>query len=489
VRESVRPHSTVEASRAADTDASATAAGSDGRACDAGTSQVSWYASPRVAGSVPRWPRGRRLSRWLITVVVGSWWWSQRGLAQSETGGESGGDGFTITRSGITDAVVEALRSFLRSLFSPIEDLIQTHANNLLRLLVGTPHPQTVLETPQSLPWTTLYEFYWSTIVPLALLMFGLAVGLIILLETTSHLFSGYHRTNLKRRGFSGLLGVLSWWWLATLSLQVTDQLVMLLVPDLTSVSLFQTLSFTGIGLLGLIASLSIDAILFGLLALIYLGRRLLLYGFALGMPLLIVAWIPGVGPFAAVSRFAKRLAGFYVPFLLMPVPVALLLRLAALLGEAATLSMGGVGAWLAALVIPFVAIVSPLVLVWQAGDLLNAGETVARRTSRDTLQARSERGRDLGRRVRQRGAGTLRNLRDRSRRGTGRTDGGDDGQTGRSIVRRGLQSAPGTLGDRFQSTATDDTHDRSMEPIRFEPNEYDTTSRDDTTTADRTDE
>ena len=489
MRESVRPGSTAEASTAADTAGSTAAAGLHGRSRDADRSETTRPSQARLTGSTPRWPRSRRLSRWLIATVVGSWWWSQHVLAQSESGDESSGDGFTITRSDITDAVVEALKSFLRSLFSPIEDLIQSHANNLLRLLVGTPHPETVLGTPQSLPWTTLYEFYWSTIVPLTLLLFGLAVGLIILLETTSHLFSGYHRTNLKRRGFSGLLGVLSWWWLATLSLQVTDQLVTLLVPDLTSVSLFQTLSFTGIGLLGLIASLSIDAILFGLLALIYLGRRLLLYGFAIGMPLLIVAWIPGVGPFAAVSRFAKRLAGFYVPFLLMPVPVALLLRLAALLGEAATLSMGGLGAWLAALVIPFVGIVSPLILVWQAGDLLNAGETVARRTSRDTFQARSERGRELGHSVQQRGAGALRTLRDRSRRGTGGRGGEDDGHTGRSIVRRGLHSAPGTLGDRFQSSETDDTHDRSMEPIRFEPNEYETTRRDDTTTDDRTDE
>ncbi|WP_157969259.1 hypothetical protein [Haloplanus rubicundus] len=422
-------------------------------------------------------------------MIVTSSWWSQRGRAQA-TEGSGGGGGSSISSAAIADAVTEALKSLLRALFSPIEGLIETHANSLLQLIVGTPAPQTVVDTPRTLPWTTLYDFYWSTIVPLALLLFGLAVGLVILLEATSHLFSSYHRTNLKRRAFSGLMGILAWWWLAALSLQVTDQLVTLLLPDLSSVSLFQTLSFTGIGLLGLVATLSIDALLFGLLALVYLGRQLLLYGFVLGMPLLIAAWIPGVGPFALISRFAKRLAGFYVPFLLMPVPVAVLLRLGALLGDAATLSMGGLGAWLTALVIPFVAIISPFVLVWQASGLLFVGDRLGRRFSRDQARRRAASGRAAGGRLQQRGQRTVQSLRSRARRGaTAATDGESRGGTRRGAVRRGLQSVPNRLGSRFRTTDTDETAERVAEPIRFEPNEYETTGRDETTTDDRTDD
>jgi len=59
-------------------------------------------------------------------------------------------------------------------------------------------------------------------------------------------------------------------------------------------------------------------------------------------MPLLIVFWIPGVGPFTLISRFVQRLAGFYAPILFMTLPVALLLRLGELPRESFSLSLGG---------------------------------------------------------------------------------------------------------------------------------------------------
>ncbi|WP_435067627.1 hypothetical protein [Haloplanus sp. C73] len=435
----------------------------------------------------------RPVCRWLGALLVSAWAWSQPALAQSTTDGGGSNGGQVVTGGMIADAVVDALRSLLRTLFTPIEGLIEAHGNSLLRLIVGTPHPETVLDAPRTLPWVTLHEFYWSTIIPLSLLLFGLAVGLVILLETTSHLFSSYHRTNLKRRAFSGLLGILSWWWLAALSLQVTDQLVTLLVPDLASISLFETVSFAGIGLLGIVVSLSLDALIFGLLALVYLGRQLLLYSFVLGMPLLIAAWIPGVGPFALIARFATRLAGFYVPFLLMPVPVALLLRLGALLGDAATLSMGGLGAWLTALVIPFVAIASPFVLIWQASGLLFVGERLGRRLSGSRLRSRTTRGRDLGTTLATQGRESLHTLRDRSHQPSTTSEGARSGSR-RGGVRRGLHSAAGRLGDQFQPTDTDDTAHVYTDPVRFEPTEYDTAThdesaaRDETPTDDRTD-
>jgi len=63
---------------------------------------------------------------------------------------------------------------------------------------------------------------------------------------------------------------------------------------------------------------------------------------FVLLMPLLIVFWIPGVGPFTLISRFVQRLAGFYAPILFMTLPVALLLRLGELLGELQSLTWWG---------------------------------------------------------------------------------------------------------------------------------------------------
>jgi hypothetical protein len=87
-----------------------------------------------------------------------------------------------------------------------------------------------------------------------------------------------------------------------------------------------------------------------------------------------------------------KKLASFYVPFLFMTVPVALLFRLGDLIGTSASPSLGGFGAWISALVIPFLALVAPLVLFWQAGALFFVGDRVASHASVQRAKQRTNR-------------------------------------------------------------------------------------------------
>ena len=297
----------------------------------------------------------------------------------------------------IRDAIVGALTELLRVLFEPITGIIEEYADDLLDVVVSTPRPDTVLGAPTNEPWPDLHTYYWDAIIPISLLVWALSVGLVIMLEATGHLFSGYHQTRLKKRVFAGLLGILSWWWLAAFSLRFISALTGILLPDLSSVSLFETLSFSGMGVLGLAISLTVDFVLFALIAVIYFVRRVTLYLFVLMMPLLIALWVPGVGPFALVSRFMTRLAGFYIPFLFMTLPIALLFRLGGILGGSFSLTMGGIGAWLTALVIPLVAVLSPFVLFWQASALFFIGGRMAQNTSRQTAGRRIDSARSLG--------------------------------------------------------------------------------------------
>jgi hypothetical protein len=108
----------------------------------------------------------------------------------------------------------------------------------------------------------------------------------------------------------------------------------------------------------------------------------------------LIVFWIPGVGPFRLASAFMKKLAGFYVPFLFMTVPVALLFRLGDLLGTSVGPSAGEFGAWLTALVIPLLAVLSPFILFWQAGALFFIADRASRHMSAQRAQRRVAGGR-----------------------------------------------------------------------------------------------
>jgi hypothetical protein len=293
------------------------------------------------------------------------------------------------------EVIVNAIEKFLEGLFDPITDVIEQNAADLIRLIVGTRHPNSVFNPPTNGPWPNIYEYYWETTVPLALLLWGVAIGLVIFFETTSYLFSSYHRTMLKKRAFSGLLGILAWWWIASISLRFTDALTGVITPALSDVTLFETLSFGAMGLLGLVLTLFADFILFVLLALVYLMRELALYLFVLMMPILIALWVPGVGPFTFVSRFVSRLAGFYVPFLFMTVPVAILFRVGELLGLSFGLSMAGFGAWLVALVIPLVALFVPIVLFWQAGAVYLVADRTSRRLSSQRAGDRIARTRD----------------------------------------------------------------------------------------------
>ncbi|WP_158055623.1 hypothetical protein [Halorussus halophilus] len=333
-------------------------------------------------------------------------------LAQSEGGGTSGsggGDG----GSSLGDVIVWAIQEALRVLFSPIEGLIQQHADALVAIAVETPYPNAVFRAPTNGAWPQLYEYYWNAIIPASLFLYALAIALVIFLESTSYLFSNYHQTKLKKRAFSGLLGILSWWWIDALARQLVSELTVFLVPDLSQVSLFQTLSFSSMGVLGLVLSLGVDFGLFVLVALIYFLRQVVLYLFTLVMPLLIVFWIPGVGPFTMVSRLMKRLAGFYVPFLFMTVPVAVLFRLGELLGSNFGLSMGGLGAWLTALVIPIVAVLSPLVLFWQAGAIFFMADRMGRHASVNRAKGRLGTAREHGQQLTHGSRNFARGLRD----------------------------------------------------------------------------
>jgi hypothetical protein len=343
--------------------------------------------------------------------------------------------------SALGDVIVDALRELLRVLFTPIRSVIETHGDAIVRTVVGTPAPDVVFGRPTNGAWPGIYDYYWETMLPLALFVWALSIGLVILFESMSYVFSGHHRSKLKRRAFSGLLGILMWWWVAALSLQFVGALTGYLVPDLSEVVLFETLSFGAMGVLGIVITLSADLVLFVLLGLIYFVRQMALYLYVLLVPLLIALWVPGVGPFGLVAGLMRRLAKFYVPFLFMTVPVALLFRVGELLGESFALTAGGLGAWLTALVVPLLAVVSPLVLFWQAGTLFSMTGRVSRRVSTRQARQRATRTGKIGHAGARGGRNFARGVRGSGAAGSGGDTGTDAGNSRANRVGRRLRS------------------------------------------------
>lgn len=346
--------------------------------------------------------------------------------------------------SSLKDVITDSLTGFLRELFEPVGEFISENLSEILQLVVGTPHPNSVFSQPTNGAWSGIYEYYWETIIPLSLLLWSLSIGIIILLESTSHLFSSYHRSKLKKRAFSGLIGILSWWWIASLSLRFMDGLGKFIIPSLTDVSMFETASFAGIGILSVAVASLVDFTLLLLMGILYYGRHIMLYLFTLLMPLLIVFWVPGVGPFSMASRLMKRLAGFYVPFLFMTVPVAVLFRLGELLGTSADLSIGGFGQWLMAIIIPLLAVAAPIILFWQAGSIFNVARTTAHHASRQRARSRISQVKSTSRQPATVGRNFVRGVR-------GQSAVRSDGQT---LLGSG-DSRSHTAGSRLRTTAS----------------------------------
>ena len=385
------------------------------------------------------------------------------GESGSGSGSESGGP--VISGQQITDAVVDAIEEFLVQLVAPVEGFVEEYAGSVVRIVLDTPTPTRVFAAPTNAPWSAIYDYYWGAVVPVALLLFVLAGSLVILLETTSTLFSSYHRAQLKRRAVVALFGVLSWWWINAFALRLVDGLVLTIAPSVAELSLFGAVSFGALGLLGVVVSLATDFVLIGIVALLYVLRHILVYFYTLLVPLLVVAWIPGVGPFRFVSGVAKQAASLYVPLLVVPLPVALLFRLSLLLGESASFSsLGGFGAWVAALVVPFVAVLAPLVLLWQTGRITATASMAARNVSRRQASERVGRLRDTGGAVAERGArgaAGARNLARGVRAPTAGKSGQDTLGSGGSRahaagarVRRGLDRIRGRTRDDGADTA-----------------------------------
>lgn len=356
---------------------------------------------------------------------------------------------------GLKEVIVEALVDLIRYLFSPLEASIERYGSQVLDVVVGTDAPNSVFGRPTNGVWPGLYDYYWESVVPLALALWALSIGVVILGETTSTLFSGYRTSMLKRRAFAALLGVLSWWWLAALSMQLVDALTAYLLPDLSTLSLFETASTSVVGILGVAVSLSVSNGLLAALAILYLGRRLALYMFVLLMPVLVVMWVPAVGPFAAVAELMKRLARFYVPFLFMTLPTAMLFRLGELLGQNFGLSVTGLLAWLTGLVIPILAILAPLVLFWQAGTMFSTTQRIGRQVSTGRMRHRMGRARAAGAASARRGRGFASGVRrsssiDNDDRGSSKSGGSRADGAGSRVARAREYLSP------FRARATD---------------------------------
>lgn len=201
--------------------------------------------------------------------------------------------------------------------------------------LFGTTLPQTdgnfVLGTPTNGPWTTIHSaVVGGEITLLALLVLVCTVQAHHFLRIFS-VGDSMRARRSKATMWTGVMVIVTWYWIATLALYLIDGFTIALLPpfealeatmlDFLSVSFVNPVFgfiFAGAG------GLTITAVKVALLL-----RQILLYVYLYGMPVILAL---KYGTLPVISRIAAGIARRFVPLALMPLPVALLFHVYGLL-------------------------------------------------------------------------------------------------------------------------------------------------------------
>ena len=174
--------------------------------------------------------------------------------------------------------------------------------------------------------WHSIYE---STVVGETMVL-----ALIILLLCVQgrhfirifHYGSVYGARKARRSSWIGALLIVTWYWLAVLSLYFVEGLTIGLLPDLQALGnvLFQILpEAAGSPVLTLFMA-SLGGLSMVALKALFFIREILIYVYLFGMPFGIAI---AYGNVPVLSNIARRLAVQFIPLAILPLPAAILFR------------------------------------------------------------------------------------------------------------------------------------------------------------------
>ncbi len=202
--------------------------------------------------------------------------------------------------------------------------------NAITEEIFGTPVPEThgnfVFGSPTNHPWIDLHnELVGGNIMLISLLL------LVVFVQGrhTIRIFnfgSVYENKKARRSAWTGATLIVTWYWVAVLSLYLVNGFTIALVPDvemlIDGLLDFLAVSISNPGLALFMAT--IGGVSMWLLQALFFFREILLYILLYSMPLAIAV---AFGHLPVISQIAKRIAIKFVPLAIMPLPVAVLFR------------------------------------------------------------------------------------------------------------------------------------------------------------------
>ena len=194
--------------------------------------------------------------------------------------------------------------------------------------MFGTPAPETdsgfVFGTPVNEPWIGIHDALVAgevTMIALILLVISVQGRNFIKIFNFG---SRYEVRRTKKTAWTGVFLIVTWYWIASVCLYMTDAVTIALIPGLDVVvdSMLDFLASTVTNPLQGFFLSAIGGISMWLLQALLFLRRILLVVFIYGMPIGIAL---AFGNLPVVSRIAKSACIRFVPLLIMPIPVAIL--------------------------------------------------------------------------------------------------------------------------------------------------------------------
>ena len=194
----------------------------------------------------------------------------------------------------------------------------------------GTPTPETdgsfVFGQPSNAPWDQIHN---SLVVGEIMLLAILLLVMCVQGRHTIRIFnvgSAYETRKTRRSAWTGGILIVTWYWVAVLSLYLVDGFTIALIPEVSALAdiMGELLSMSSTNPLLPLFLMSVGAVSMWILQALLFLREILLYIFIYAMPIGI-ALIYGNLP--VVSHITRTVCLKFVPLLLMPIPVALLFR------------------------------------------------------------------------------------------------------------------------------------------------------------------
>ena len=259
---------------------------------------------------------------------------------------------------GIREAAQEVLGDGADALHGSVQEMFELAVVVTVRTPFPEPRDGFFFGQPTNEPWLSIYGYYTDAVLPVTVLILGLAIAMILFTGIFGTFLTGYERSRAKRRLFVAFLFVLAWWGIGAFVLRFVDALATLIAPEPAAVAeTFRTaMTVDGHGAVMTAALSLIEAVVVVLLVATFFVRWIGIYALMLATPIGVAFWIVDVGPFAYLSVLIEELVSKFIPLAFITIPAAVVFRVGELLFasfDPAAEFGSGVGPFLLALGFP----------------------------------------------------------------------------------------------------------------------------------------